>query len=50
MQIAKLKENAENYLGKNVKNVILSVPAYFDEEQRQAIKVAATLASIIICF
>lgn len=31
----KMKETAENYLGGNVKNAVVTVPAYFNDSQRQ---------------
>jgi molecular chaperone DnaK len=37
--LAKMKETAEGFLGKNVKNAVVTVPAYFNDSQRQATKV-----------
>ena len=34
--LSKMKETAENYLGHNVKNAVITVPAYFNDSQRQA--------------
>ena len=44
--ISKLKEDAEAYLGEAVEEVIISVPAYFNNDQRYATKTAAKLAGI----
>ncbi len=33
----KMKETADNYLGSNVKNAVVTVPAYFNDSQRQVI-------------
>ena len=37
---------AEAYLGKEVKNAVVTVPAYFNDSQRQATKDAAVIAGI----
>ena len=39
MVLTKMKETAENYLGKEVKHAVITVPAYFNDAQRQATKV-----------
>lgn len=44
--IRQLKEDAENYLGETVTEAIISVPAYFNDDQRQATKEAGILAGI----
>ena len=44
--IAKLKADAELYLGEKVEEAIISVPAYFNNDQRYATKVAAKLAGV----
>lgn len=41
-----LKERAEKYLGTEVKKAIVTVPAYFNDSQRQATKDAGTLAGL----
>jgi molecular chaperone DnaK len=41
-----LKDAAEDYLGEPVEEAILSVPAYFNEAQRQATKDAGTIAGL----
>ena len=33
--LMKMKETAENYLGSNVKNAVITVQAYFNDSQRQ---------------
>ena len=33
--LTKMKETAENYLGSSVKNAVVTVPAYFNDSQRQ---------------
>ena len=39
-----LKEDAESYLGEEVTEAVISVPAYFNEHQRKATKIAGQLA------
>jgi len=46
MVLAKMKEIAETYLGKPVKNAVVTVPAYFNDAQRQATKDAGTIAGL----
>ncbi|KAL1803423.1 hypothetical protein ACET3Z_032070 [Daucus carota] len=41
-----MKEIAEEYLGKKVKNAVVTVPAHFNDSQRQATKDAATIAGL----
>ena len=38
--LMKMKETAEAYLGKEVKEAVVTVPAYFNDSQRQATKIA----------
>ena len=38
MILVKMKETAEAYLGKSIKNAVVTVPAYFNDAQRQATK------------
>jgi molecular chaperone DnaK (HSP70) len=40
------KETAENYLGKEVKHAVVTVPAYFNDAQRQSTKDAGTIAGM----
>ena len=42
----KMKETAEAYLGKNVKEAVVTVPAYFNDSQRQATKDAGKIANL----
>jgi len=44
--LEKMKETAENYLNKKIKNAIITVPAYFNDSQRQATKDAGKLAGL----
>ncbi len=44
--VGKLKETAANYLGKSVKHAVITVPAYFNDSQRQATKDAGTIAGL----
>lgn len=46
MVLVKMKEIAEAYLGKEVKNAVVTVPAYFNDAQRQATKDAGTIAGL----
>ncbi|MFM7718621.1 MAG: molecular chaperone DnaK [Actinomycetota bacterium] len=44
--LAKLKRDAEAYLGDSVTQAVITVPAYFDDAQRQATKEAGTVAGL----
>lgn len=44
MVLTKMKETAQEFLGKQVKNAVITVPAYFNDAQRQATKDAGTIA------
>lgn len=46
MMLSHMKRIAEAYMEENVTEAVISVPAYFDNEQRYATKVAAKLAGI----
>uniref|UniRef100_A0A2K6P598 Heat shock protein family A (Hsp70) member 8 n=1 Tax=Rhinopithecus roxellana TaxID=61622 RepID=A0A2K6P598_RHIRO len=46
MVLAKMKEIAEAYLGKTFTNAVFTVPAYFNESQRQTTKHAVTIAGL----
>ena len=46
MVLGKMREIAEEYLGKKVKNAVVTVPAYFNDAQRQATKDAGTIAGL----
>ena len=44
--LQKLKRAAENYLGEEVKEAVITVPAYFNDSQRQATKDAGRIAGL----
>lgn len=46
MILRKLKKAAEAYLGEEVKDAVITVPAYFNDSQRQATKDAGTIAGL----
>lgn len=46
MVLSKLKQSAEAFLGKPVKNAVITVPAYFNDAQRQATKDAGAIAGL----
>jgi heat shock protein 1/8 len=46
MVLIKMKEIAESYLGREVKNAVITVPAYFNDAQRQATKDAGVIAGL----
>ncbi|XP_066155142.1 heat shock cognate 71 kDa protein-like [Euwallacea fornicatus] len=46
MVLTKMKEIAEAYLGTNISKAVVTVPAYFNDSQRQATKDAATIAGL----
>ncbi|CAG2246847.1 HSPA1s [Mytilus edulis] len=46
MVLVKMKETAEAYLGKLVNNSVITVPAYFNDSQRQATKDAGTISGM----
>ena len=46
MVLVKMKEVAESYLGKTVTDAVVTVPAYFNDSQRQATKDAGTIAGL----
>ncbi|KAI8880772.1 heat shock 70 kDa protein [Backusella circina FSU 941] len=48
MVLTKMKETAEAYLGKPVTHAVVTVPAYFNDAQRQATKDAGTIAGLKI--
>lgn len=45
--LEKMRKVAEDYLGKKVKRAVITVPAYFNDSQRNATKNAATIAGLI---
>jgi len=46
MVLTKMKEIAESYLGKTVKDAVITVPAYFNDSQRQATKDAGAISGM----
>jgi molecular chaperone DnaK len=44
--LAKLKKDAESYLGETVSDAVITVPAYFNDSQRQATKDAGRIAGL----
>lgn len=46
MVLTKMKETAEAYLGNSVKDAVITVPAYFNDSQRQATKDAGAIAGL----
>ncbi|XP_069178170.1 heat shock 70 kDa protein-like [Procambarus clarkii] len=46
MVLTKMKETAEAYLGQKVKDAVITVPAYFNDSQRQATKDAGVIAGL----
>ena len=46
MVLTKMKETAEAFLGKKVTHAVVTVPAYFNDAQRQATKDAGTIAGL----
>lgn len=45
MVLTKMKETAEAFLGKEINNAVVTVPAYFNDAQRQATKVRLALVA-----
>merc|ERR1712066_731581 len=46
MVLTKMKETAEAYLGKKVTHAVVTVPAYFNDQQRASTKDAGTIAGL----
>ena len=46
MVLLKMKETAENYLGKTISDAVVTVPAYFNNAQRQATKDACVISGL----
>ena len=46
MILQKMKQTAEDYLGQKVENAVITVPAYFNDAQRQATKDAGSIAGL----
>ncbi|MEX0968560.1 MAG: molecular chaperone DnaK [Bacteroidia bacterium] len=48
MVLQKMKKTAEDYLGQTVTEAVITVPAYFDDSQRQATKEAGEIAGLTV--
>lgn len=46
MVLGKMKDVAERYLGEKVKHAVVTVPAYFNDQQRQATRDAGIIAGL----
>jgi len=46
--LTKMKQIAENYLGREVKHAVVTVPAYFNDSQRQSTKDAGVIAGLTV--
>ncbi|EQC36954.1 hypothetical protein SDRG_05778 [Saprolegnia diclina VS20] len=46
MVLTRMKETAENYLGQEIKQAVVTVPAYFNDQQRQSTKDAGAIAGL----
>ena len=46
MVLTKMREIAETYVGSQIKDVVITVPAYFNDSQRQATKDAGSIAGL----
>ena len=46
MVLLKMKETAVSYLGGTIQNAVVTVPAYFNDSQRQATKDAGTISGL----
>jgi L1 cell adhesion molecule like protein len=49
MVLVKMKEVASTYAGQEVKKAVVTVPAYFNDSQRQATKDAGAIAGLEVC-
>lgn len=48
MVLTKMKESAESYLGGSVNKAVITVPAYFNDSQRQATKDAGKISGLTV--
>ena len=46
MVLTKVRETAESFIGQTVKKAVVTVPAYFNDSQRQATKNAGLIADL----
>src|SRR5690606_39036925 len=49
MILQKMKKTAEDYLGQDVTEAVITVPAYFNDSQRDAIKEAGEIVGLKVC-
>lgn len=49
MILSRLKQDAEAFIGEPVKQAVITVPAYFNDAQRQATRDAGTIAGLDVC-
>lgn len=49
MVLQKMKKTAEDYLGQDINEAVITVPAYFNDAQRQATKEAGEIAGLNVC-
>ena len=50
MILSKMRDTAEAYLGEDIKHAVVTVPAYFNDAQRQATKDAGTWTHLFVTF
>ena len=48
MILQKMRKTAEDYLGQEIKEAVITVPAYFSDSQRQATKEAGEIAGLMV--
>ena len=48
MILQKMRKTAEDYLGQEIKEAVITVPAYFSDSQRQATKEAGEIAGLVV--
>ena len=48
--LQKMKDTAQDYVGTDVGKAVVTVPAYFNDSQRQATKDAGSIAGLEVCF
>ena len=50
MVLTKMRETAESYLGGSITNAVVTVPAYFNDSQRQATRDAGTICGLNVLY
>ena len=48
--LQKMKDTAQDYIGSPVEKAVVTVPAYFNDSQRQATKDAGAIAGLDVCY